>query len=146
MKRSGIALIGILLWSAGCASSQRPVLYPNDQLRRMGNTTAERDIDECMARAESYIASRSQTGEVLEDASARAASRATVGATAGAAGGAVVGHAGTGAAIGAAGGAAAGATRGLIHGMFGTRGPSPVHKNFVNRCLREKGYEPIGWN
>jgi hypothetical protein len=145
MKRSGVALIGILLWSVGCATSQRPVLYPNDQLRRMGNTAADRDIDDCMARAESYIASRSRTGEALEEASAGAASRATVGAAAGAAGGAVVGRAGTGAAVGAAGGAAAGATRGLIHSMFGTRGPSPVHKNFVNRCLREKGYEPIGW-
>jgi len=46
----------------------------------------------------------------------------------------------------AAGGGAAGATRGLIRGLFGNRGPSAVYKNFVNRCLREKGYDPIGWD
>jgi hypothetical protein len=23
--------------------------------------------------------------------------------------------------------------------------PDPVFKNFVNRCLKEKGYDPIGW-
>ena len=25
------------------------------------------------------------------------------------------------------------------------RGPDPVYANFVDRCLRERGYEPIGW-
>ena len=71
--------------------------------------------------------------------------RATIGAAAGAAGGAVVGRAGTGAAVGAAGGGAAGVTRGLIHGLKRKQSPSPVYKTFVNRCLREKNYDPIGW-
>jgi hypothetical protein len=55
--------------------------------------------------------------------------------------GSITGHLGTGAAIGAAGGAVAG----VIRGTSRASQPSPVFKNFVNRCLREKGYEPIGW-
>jgi hypothetical protein len=49
------------------------------------------------------------------------------------------------AAKGAAGGAVAGGTSGLIHGSVKDVQSSPVSKNFVDRCLREKGYEPIGW-
>ena len=30
--------------------------------------------------------------------------------------------------------------------MSGKSNPSPVYKRFVDRCLREKGYDPIGWN
>ena len=39
----------------------------------------------------------------------------------------------------------AGVTRGLIHGLTRKQSPSPVYKNFVDRCLRENGYDPIGW-
>jgi hypothetical protein len=108
------------------------VLYPNDQMRRLGDAAAERDISDCMARAESYIASRSQTRATLEQASTAAVGHSAVGAAGGAAGGAIVGRAATGAAIGAAGGAAAGATRGLIRGLFSSRHPSQVQKSFVN--------------
>lgn len=24
-------------------------------------------------------------------------------------------------------------------------GPTPIYKGFVNRCLRERGYEVVGW-
>jgi hypothetical protein len=53
----------------------------------------------------------------------------------------VTGNLGRGAAAGAAGGAAGGMTRGL----FESGEPDPVMKRFVERCLRDKGYEPIGW-
>jgi len=134
-----------LLLLAGCAS-QRPVLYPNEQFKRVGTETANRDVDECMRRADEYLASDGRAGGALEGSATGAATSATVGAAAGAAGGAVVGRAGTGAAVGAAGGGAAGATRGLLRGLMGKQGPSPVYKNFVFRCLREKGYSPIGWD
>ena len=140
---SALALNVVVI--AGCAS-QRPVLYPNQHVRNVGSGTADRDIDECMRRAEAYVSSNGQVGSAVEGAATGAATSATIGAAAGAAGGAVVGRPGTSAAIGAAGGGAAGATRGLIHGLFGNRGPSAVYKNFVNRCLREKGYDPIGWD
>ena len=137
-------MLGLQLAAIGCAA-QRPVLYPNAELKRAGASAAEKDIDECMRRAEEYVRSESRAGQALENAGAGAGTGAAVGAAAGAAGGAIVGRAGTGAAVGAAGGGAAGATRAVVHEMFRKRDPSPVYKSFVNRCLREKGYDPIGW-
>ena len=57
------------------------------------------------------------------------------------AGGAVLGRAGRGAAVGAA----TGATGGFLRGLFKGRQPSQVHKRFVDKCLRDRGYEPLGW-
>ena len=133
-----------LLFVVACAS-QRPVLYPNEQYKRLGSTAAEREIDDCMRQADEYVSSEGRVGSAVQGATTGAASSATIGAAAGAAGGAIVGRAGTSAAIGAAGGGAAGATRGLISGLSGGQNISPVYKNFVNRCLRDKGYDPIGW-
>jgi len=128
----------------GCAS-QRPVLYPNARLNQVGTSAAERDIDLCMRMAEDFVDSDGRTGKALEAAAVGGGTGVAVGAAAGAAGGSIVGRAGTAAAVGAAGGGAAGVTRGLIHGLSGRHGPDPVYKNFVNRCLRERGYDPIGW-
>ena len=46
---------------------------------------------------------------------------------------------------GAAAGAAGSAVVGLVRGLFRSREPDPVYRRFVEKCLREKGYEPIGW-
>ena len=128
------------LMTLGC-SAQRPVLYPNAELTRVGKTAADREIDECMQRAEGYVRSERGAGKTLENAGVEAGTGAAVGAAAGAAGGTILGGAGTGAAIGGA----AGATRAVVNEMFRKRDPNPVYKNFVDRCLREKGYDPIGW-
>ena len=136
-------MVFVLLGLAGCAT-QRPVLYPNKQFKRVGST-AERDTNDCMRQAEESVAANGRVESAIEGEATGAATSATIGAAAGAAGGAVVDRAGSGAAIGTAGSGAAWATRGLIHGLSGKRNPSPVYKNFVNRCLREKGYDPIGW-
>ena len=132
-----------LLTLVACAA-QRPILYPNQHLQRVGNNAADRDVDECMQRAEEYVSSGAGRAG-LEQAAVGGGTGAAIGAAAGAAGGAVLGRAGTGAAVGAAGGGAAGVTRGLIHGLTRKQSPSPVYKSFVNRCLREKNYDPIGW-
>jgi outer membrane lipoprotein SlyB len=136
--------IVFILAVPGCAS-QRPVLYPNEQLKRVGMEAANRDIDDCLGRAENYVPSSGRAGKAVARAATDAATSATVGAAAGAAGGSIVGQAGTGAAIGGASSAAGGATRGLVRGLFSKPEPSPVQKNLVNRCLREKGYSPVGW-
>lgn len=138
--KTTIAILCLQLIVLGCAA-QRPVLYPNAQLKRVGTSTAVRDVDECMRHADEHVRSGGEADKTLENAGVGTGVGATVGAAGGAAGGAVVGHAGTGAAIGGA----AGATRAVIYEMFRKRGPSPVYKNFVNRCLREKGYDPLGW-
>ncbi len=120
----------------GCGASQKPVLYPNNQLKTVGNDQAQRDINDCMQTAEACV-KKNQDSKVAEGAVKGGA----IGAATGAAIGAVTGNFGRGLAAGAAGGAAGGAT----HGLFKAAEPSPVYKNFVNKCLKEKGYEPIGW-
>jgi hypothetical protein len=56
-------------------------------------------------------------------------------------GGAVVGHPGRGAMVGAA----SGATAGFLRGLFRRAPPSNAYKQFVQRCLKERGYDPVGW-
>ena len=46
----------------------------------------------------------------------------------------------------AAGGAAVGgAAAGTVRGAMNSGETSPVYKNFVQKCLRDRGYEVIGW-
>jgi hypothetical protein len=33
-----------------------------------------------------------------------------------------------------------------MRSIFSRPQPSGAYKNFVDRCLRERGYEPVGWN
>jgi hypothetical protein len=115
---------------------KKPALYPNAHLQKVGQAQAQLDIEDCCRRADAY--SKYGPGNQIAKDAAKAG---TIGAASGAAAGAVWGHAGKGAAAGAAGGVAAGATSGI----FRSREPSPVYKNFVNRCLHEKGYATIGW-
>jgi len=124
-----------ILLLAGCAA-HRPVLYPNQYLKRAGEAQAQKDIDECCRQAEAYI--KANPGAKIAGSTAAGGA---AGAVVGGAMGSVTGHLGKGAAVGAAGGAAGG----FMRGLFRASKPSPVYKNFVDRCLREKGYEPIGW-
>ena len=47
--------------------------------------------------------------------------------------------------VGAAGGATAGLLGTMFGWMFRRSEPDPVYRNFVETCLRDKGYQPIGW-
>jgi predicted small lipoprotein YifL len=136
MKTSLLAASLLVAFLAGCGAKS-PVLYPNQTLQRAGSAAAERDIADCMAQAEQYVKDPTRAGEVARDTAIGAGTGAAVGAATGA----VTGDAGRGAAQGAA----AGATGGFIAGIFRSSEPSPVYKNFVERCLRDRGYEPIGW-
>jgi len=132
-------IIAICLLVAGC-SVKRPMLYPNAHLNKVGQAQAQLDIDECWRMADGYV--KAEPGkEFARDA----AKGGTVGAASGAAAGAVWDNAGRGAAAGAAGGIVGGIAVGATQSMSKARDPSPVFKNFVDRCLRQKGYEPIGW-
>jgi hypothetical protein len=131
-----IAAVAGLMALAGCAT-QRPVLYPNAKYNHVGSEVAQRDIDDCIRLAESHGITHDSGGKVAR----RGAEGAAVGGAAGAAAGAVRGNVGQGAGVGAAAGAAAGATRGAIH----SGEPASVYKGFVQRCLRERGYDVIGW-
>jgi len=94
--------IVFILAVPGCAS-QRPVLYPNDQLKQVGMDAANRAIDDCLGRAEHYVPSSGRAGKAATEAATAAATSATSGAAAGVADGSIVGQGGTGTAIGDAG-------------------------------------------
>ena len=138
-------VVGLVTLSlVGCAGSsgrgwqnRRPQLYPNAHYRSVGVETAEHDAAQCMAQAD-YGAPRRNTAK---DGAVNTLGGAAGGAALGAIGGAIAGNAGTGAAAGAAVGAAAG------HGKtaYDARKPSESYQGYVEACLREKGYDVIGW-
>ena len=43
-------------------------------------------------------------------------------------------------------GAAIGGSAGAVSGAFHNDKVSPVYRQFVQRCLSEKGFDVIGWN
>ena len=131
-----LVVLGLCLLMSGCAT-KRPMLYPNDHLRRVGLGTAEQDIDACFRLARQY----GLRPRGASRAAGRGVAGAVGGAITGAAVGAVSGSAGRDAAVGAAGGGAGG----LVLGLFGARDPDPAFKTFVERSLRDSGYEVIGW-
>ena len=125
-----------LLVLTGCAT-QRPVLYPNAKYNHVGPEVAQRDIDECIRFAEQHGVTHGGGEKVVSGGAAGA----VIGGAAGAGAGAVRGSVGHDAGVGAAAGAAAGVARGAIQ----SGEPGSVYKGFVQRCLREKGYDVIGW-
>ncbi|MFT4561886.1 MAG: outer membrane lipoprotein SlyB [Gammaproteobacteria bacterium] len=133
-----ILLVSALALSA-CASN-RPIIYPNAHSQAVGGAQVERDIAACKALAESAGTSSSSTK--ANTMAKRTIKGGGVGAATGAVGGAIAGHAGRGAAIGAA----SGATAGLIHSLFGDSSPNPTYRNFVTRCMNDRGYDLAGWD
>jgi uncharacterized protein YcfJ len=131
-----LAAILVVIAAAGCAT-QRPVLYPNAKLKQVGNEAAQHDIDACIQLAKESGVEHSGGEKVAR----RGVGGAIVGGAVGAGVGAVRGDIGRSAAAGAAGGAAGGAASGAIH----SGEPDSVYKGFVQRCLRERGYDVIGW-
>lgn len=122
---------------SACTTSKGPVLYPNQQVKEVSDEQIDQDIRECVELAESTGA-RSNS---VEQETKETATDATEGAITGAATGAVLGNAGVGAATGAI-------NRGLnrfFYGLGRTNEPSAAYKRIVERCLVDKGYEPIGW-
>jgi hypothetical protein len=134
--RSSLCALALAAAAAlGCATKQ-PVLYPNAKLREVGDAAAQADVAECTALARDYVKAN-PAGE----AARRTGEGAVVGGATGAAAGAVLGSAGRGAGAGAAGGA----TAGFFHWLFGARDPDPLERSYVDTCLRERGYQPMGW-
>lgn len=140
-RAAGVA--ALVVFGAGCAAS-RPVLYPNERLMTGGGAAAHSAVDECIRLAENYIRGGGAQQEAAKEVGGRTAVGAATGAATGAVAGAIYGDPGKAAAAGAATGATAGFMSGLFS-IFRSGGPSPTHKAFVERCLRERGYEPIGW-
>lgn len=134
--RTTLALLAFLATS-GCSASKRPVLYPNDYYKKVGQTQAEADIATCQEQAKEYASGNVQGREMATES----AKGGAIGAAGGAVGGAIAGSPGEGAAIGAA----AGATTGLLGVLFRGAEPSGAYMGWVDRCLQEKGYQTVGW-
>ena len=134
-KKCGV--LAVFLFMILSCAQQRPVLYPNAYLKHVGNEAAEADINECIQKAVDYGTKENSGAKVAKDT----AKGAAIGGATGSAVGAVTGNLGRGAAAGAAGGGAAGMTRSMIN----SGKPDPVFERFVEQCLRDKGYQPIGW-
>ncbi len=134
-----ILMLLVILTIIGCSGSKRPVLYPNQHLNTVGQYQADADINACMGAAE---ASGAKAGKSEAIAGNTAKAGAVGGAT-----GAVVGaissssSVGRGAAIGGAGAA----TAALVGGTLNSSRPTQIYMKFVDQCLRDKGYQPIGW-
>ena len=126
-------LLALLALSA-CAT--RPIVYPNQKLREAGQVAVEADTDACIAEAKAYL----EGGRVPELAK-QTAEGGVVGGAVGGAVGAVTSSVGRGAAAGAAGGAAGS----LMHGLWHWNDPDPAEKGYVEHCLRQRGYDVIGW-
>jgi uncharacterized protein YcfJ len=126
----------LLVALAACAR-QQPVLYPNAHYQQVGRQAADLDVDTCMRLADVYVGNRSP----VEETAKNAGTGAIIGTATGAAVGAVVGRPGRGAAAGAAGGGAGGFARGILR----SRKNDPIFQRYVERCLRDRGYDTIGW-
>lgn len=143
---SAVLLSAIIL--AGCAAtgasspSARPVFYPNPTLNRVGNAQAQQDADQCMASA----SSAGLTPEEKDNAVARGAAKgAAVGGVAAAVGALVTGRNTERVLERGATGAAVGGSAGAVAGAFHNK-PSATFRQYVQQCLRDKGYNIIGWN
>jgi uncharacterized protein YcfJ len=131
-----ILLISIAVsWSA-CAK-KRPVLYPNATYHAVGPTVAQSEIDDCIQMAADYGHATDQ-GKKVAGSTAKGA---VVGGAVGGAVGLVTGRPGRGLAAGAAGGGAGGLARGAMK----SGDPDEIERRFVEQCLRDKGYQVIGW-
>jgi len=130
-------LVCILALVTACAA-KRPVFYPNNHLDRVGKVQVEADVDQCMAEAKQYGV-RDTSGEKV---GGRAAKGAAIGAVVSAIVAAIfAGNVGRAAGAGAVGGAAGGA----ISGAVDAEDPDVAFRNYVDRCLTEKGYDVVGW-
>ncbi|CAH2032090.1 glycine zipper family protein [Trichlorobacter ammonificans] len=121
---------------SGCAA-QRPVLYPNDRYKAVGEEKAQQEIDHCLKLADDAGTDDDRAAELAK----RTGTAVVVGGATGAVVGAITGAVGRGSLVGAA----AGGSVALLSGLFKASEPTPIYKRFVEFCLFEKGYQPIGW-
>ncbi|MDT8991914.1 glycine zipper family protein [Curvibacter sp. APW13] len=132
----------------GCAStgpsspSARPVFYPNAKLNAVGQERANQDADVCMGQARNAgLTPDEKDNAVLHGAEKGAA----IGGVAGAVGALVRGKGVERAVEHGAVGAAVGGSAGAVAGAFHEK-PSGTYRHYVQRCLKDKGYDVIGWN
>ena len=150
IMKSASPLLYITLFAVlgGCATSgpkspsAKPVLYPNAALTRVGEVQARAEADGCMAKAaQAGLTPDQKTNQVGR----RAGEGAAIAGVASAVGALITGRSSDVLRAGATG-AAVGGSAGAVSGAFHNDKVNPVYRQFVQRCLSEKGFNVIGWN
>ncbi len=138
--RSSVIMLLLAVGLVACAGPE-PVLRSNAKLQLYGKEMAAQEVAVCGVKAE-RAGLRHGTNR-----SGNAGAGIALGVVGGAAVGASTGLIGgpTGMAIGAAAGGAVGGVLGLLAGTYRPLEPQQDYASFVERCLKEKGYETAGW-
>lgn len=140
--KSAVRLASLLLVVnlMACAGPE-PILRSNSQLLFYGKEMGQETVAACETKAE-RAGLRHGTNR-----SKNAAGGTIIGIIGGAAVGASTGLVGgpAGVAIGAGAGAALGGIIGFAAGTYKPLEPDRGYREFVERCLKEKGYEVSGW-
>ena len=129
-------ILFIFLISVYPACAKKPVVYPNDHSKTVGKIQTDQDIEYCLKLADDSIGKTSR-GKTSVKSGVKGG---LIGGAIGLGIGIVTGSPGTAALAGTAGGAAGGAVGGAVQDNT-----DAAYRNFVEKCLIEKGYEPIGW-
>jgi len=128
------------LMLCACASN-KPVVYPNAHATAVGQRQTDIDAAECRELA--LAAGANPDSARAAGAATKTVRGAGYGAATGVVGGAIGGNPGRGAGVGAA----TGATAGFLNSILGGAAQSnPAYRNFVGRCMSERGYDIVGWN
>ena len=136
------------LWLGGCAATgpnslaARPVIYSAAAPTAATQAQQQAQTDDCVARAQ---AQGLTPDEKNNEAATRAGKGAAVGGVAAAVGALVTGRGIDGVIRSGAAGAAVGGAAGAVSGAINER-PSATYRNYVQRCLADKGFQVIGWN
>lgn len=137
----GAALLAACATTGPSSPSARPVFYPNATLTRVGDAQAQSDSDQCMGSAKGAGLSPEEKDNAVAHGAAKGAA---VGGVAGLVGGLVRGRPDRAIENGVAG-VAVGGSVGAVAGAFHEK-PSGTFRHYVQRCLKDKGYDVIGWN
>lgn len=130
--RRGLVASMVLLVLSGCAT--QPIVYP-PATRKVDDAQVQKDVALCKERADRFV-DRQQRGREVGRQGARGA---LIGGASALAWGLV--HGGDAITRGGAG-LAAGGVGGAIKAMTE---PDPLYARFMDRCLKERGHELIGW-
>ena len=138
----------LVLAVTGCAAtgpnspSAKPVIYPNATFNRVGEAQARIEVGSCITRATQAGLAPNQTNN---EVGRRAGEGAATAGVASAVGALITGRSSDILRAGATG-AAIGGSAGAVSGAFSNDKVNPVYRQFVQRCLSEKGFDVMGWN
>jgi outer membrane lipoprotein SlyB len=138
------ALVSLL---AACATTQqapsRPLLYPNATFNKIGQAAADAEVNACLAKAQaSGLSPMAENNSVGQGAAAGG----LMSGVAGVVGGLVSGRSLESSMAQGVASAAVGGAVGATGGAMRPNQANPLYRNFVQRCIGEKGLETIGWN